>query len=474
MCYFALLFLLCLGTMGFGQSIAPRPNVVLVMADDQGWGDMAYNGHATLQTPNFDSAAAAGLRFDRFYAAAPVCSPTRASVLTGRHPNRSGVLQWGHPLRPQEVTLAELMHQAGYATAHFGKWHLGSVRSTSPVHPGMHGFQFWVSAPNYFDQDPILSKMGEAVRYTGESSLVTAAVATNWMRQQVAAEHRFLAVVWLGSPHAPHQGSSANLEIYKGNKDRHFLAEMTGMDAAFGTIRAALDELGVRNDTILWYCSDNGALRRVGSTGGFRGHKGQVYEGGLLVPAILEWPSRVKSHRATSVRCNTSDILPTLCELAGVSLPNRSYDGVSLVPLIDDRGTRCQPMGFWHFETHGIPVRAKELMQELWDAQQQGRELPPYAACLTAAELPDLPYSTDHFPGHAAWTDGDWKLHRIEHDQQVQWELYHLKRDPFETADCIQKYPDVRMSMQEPFLDWLESVVRSLNGEDYRERSPTP
>src|SRR5690606_35491207 len=121
---------------------------------------------------HFDEAAAAGLRFDRFYAAAPVCSPTRASVMTGRHPNRMGVFKWGHPIRPQEITIAEALKAAGYATAHFGKWHLGSVRNASPVHPGRNGFDEWLSAPNFYDNDAILSHRGKAVQTKGESSVV--------------------------------------------------------------------------------------------------------------------------------------------------------------------------------------------------------------------------------------------------------------------------------------------------------------
>ncbi len=123
-----------------------RPNIVLVMADDQGWGDMAYNGHPVVKTPNFDEAAKAGLRFDQFHAAAPVCSPTRASVMTGRTPNRIGVFKWGYPIRPQEITIAEALKTKGYATGHFGKWHLGDVRNDSPVHPGKNGFDEWLSA----------------------------------------------------------------------------------------------------------------------------------------------------------------------------------------------------------------------------------------------------------------------------------------------------------------------------------------
>ena len=181
-----------------------KPNIVLVMADDQGWGDMAYYGHPHLKTPNFDSAAATGLRFDRFYAAAPVCSPTRASVLTGRHPNRMGVFKWGFPIRPQERTIAEALKSVGYSTAHFGKWHLGSVRKNSPAHPGHNGFDEWLSAPNFYDNDPIMSDKGKAVQMQGESSFVAVDAAMKWMGKQVEIDRPFLAVVWFGSPHSPH------------------------------------------------------------------------------------------------------------------------------------------------------------------------------------------------------------------------------------------------------------------------------
>jgi arylsulfatase A-like enzyme len=118
----------------------PRPNFVLLMADDQGFGDVGYTGNPALKTPVLDEMAATALRCDRFYAAAPVCSPTRGSVLTGRHPNRFGCFKWGYPLRPEEVTLAEMLQQAGYDTGHFGKWHLGALDEGSPVSPGASGF----------------------------------------------------------------------------------------------------------------------------------------------------------------------------------------------------------------------------------------------------------------------------------------------------------------------------------------------
>ena len=139
---FLLTSTLCLGLASATGASLPTtsatnpPNFVLVMADDQGWGDMGYNGYPGLKTPNFDALAREGLRFDNFHAAAPVCSPTRGSVMTGRTPNRFGCFSWGHPLRPQEVTIAEALKKAGYRTGHFGKWHLGSVQKNSPVNPG--------------------------------------------------------------------------------------------------------------------------------------------------------------------------------------------------------------------------------------------------------------------------------------------------------------------------------------------------
>ena len=147
------------GARGGDAQAAELPNIVLCMADDQGWGDMAYNGHETLKTPHFDAMARETLRFDRFYAAAPVCSPTRGSVMTGRHPNRFGCFSWGHTLRPQEITVAEMLKKAGYVTGHFGKWHLGSVQVGSPVNPSASGVDTWVSAPNFFDNASTLAML---------------------------------------------------------------------------------------------------------------------------------------------------------------------------------------------------------------------------------------------------------------------------------------------------------------------------
>ncbi len=451
---------------------AEKPNVVLVMADDQGWGDMAYNGHSRLKTPNFDRMAGEALRFDRFYAAAPVCSPTRGAVMTGRHPNRFGCFKWGHPLRPQEITVAEALKTVGYTTGHFGKWHLGSVRKGSPVNPGASGFDRWLSAENFYDNDAILSREGVAVQMQGESSMLAVDAALEFIRDAAAAKRPFLAVVWFGSPHNPHQALDEDREPYQDlpTGNQHYLGEITGMDRAFGKLRGEIANLGIRDNTILWYTSDNGALPKVGSAGNFRGNKGQIYEGGLLVPAMLEWPAVIKSPRVTEIRCNSCDIYPTLLDIAGVKMENQPpLDGISLRPLLaGTMQSRGQGMGFWDHPTPGIGTPSDKWMAEVLAAQQTGAEPnDPEKLRLDAAEIKQK-YPEDEFPGHAAWIDEQWKLHRVsDKNGKLRLELYNLASDPQEAEDLAGDEPKRVEKMKAELEAWLLSVVRSLNGEDY-------
>jgi arylsulfatase A-like enzyme len=450
------------------------PNIVLVMADDQGWGDMAYNGHADLKTPNFDNFAKEGIRFDNFHAAAPVCSPTRGSVMTGRTPNRYGTFQPGSCIRPQEVTIAEALKTAGYRTGHFGKWHLGSVQKASPVCPGACGFDEWISAPNFFDLNPILSDQGKAVEFKGDSSDVTADVAINFIRKCTEEKQRFLTVVWFGSPHDPHQPLPQDKAIYAGlpEAQANFYGEITAMDRAFGRLRREIKTLGLRENTLLWFNSDNGALPKVGSTGpNRRGHKGEVYEGGLLVPCIIEWPSRFEGNRVVTTPCVTSDIYPTVLDIVDVTMPHQpQLDGISLVPLLDGKETkRPKPIGFWNLRRDFVKTPAAQWMKELLQDQRQGIEPnDPQRIRPDAAEIKN-PMPTDKFPGHAAWLDGDWKLHRIQNEKtgDITWEIYDLKTDPDENSNLIAEQPERLAHMRGELNDWLESVVSSYNGEDY-------
>ncbi len=462
----------CLAAVRGAAGATPaRPNMILCMADDQGWGDMAYNGHPVLKTPHFDRMAAEALRFDRFYAAAPVCTPTRGSVMTGRHPNRFGCFKWGRTLRPQEITIAEALKTAGYATGHFGKWHIGPVRKGSPLTPGRSGFDEWLSAPNFFDNDPILSRNGKAVQCEGESSMVTVDAALAFIEQHAKAKQPFLAVVWFGSPHGPHRAAQRDLALYEDQpkKDRHWLGEITGMDRAVGKLRAELRRLGIHENTLLWYTSDNGGLRTESSGG--RGRKGQIYEGGLRVPAILEWPARYPRHRASAVPCVTSDIYPTLLDLLGITMPDQPpLDGISLAPLLEgEMDERPEPIGFWDYPAGGHPVRAQQLNAKLLEAQKAGKEIDPHTFGHDAHKITKQ-YPPDTSRGHAAWLDWPWKLHRIEKKGgkgDVRWELYNLADDPMEKKNVADDHADRTARMRKALEAWQKRVVRSLNGEDY-------
>jgi arylsulfatase A-like enzyme len=434
---------------------------------------MAYNGHPHVKTPNFDAMAKEAIRFNLFHAAAPVCSPTRASVMTGRTPNRMATFKWGHPIRPQETTLAQVLKAAGYRTGHFGKWHLGSVQKDGLATPGKCGFDDWVSAPNFFDLDPVLSDRGKAVAFTGDSSDVTADLAVKFIRDCAAKKQPFLAVVWFGSPHNPHRALPDDGKPYADRPagEREFLGEITAMDRAFGRVRGELKALGLTNDTVLWYCSDNGALPKLGSSGGRRGNKGQVYEGGLLVPSLLEWPARYPKPRVIDLPCVTSDIYPTVLEWTGAKADRQPpLDGVSLVPVLDGKATtRAKPIGFWDHPTPGVATPTKAWMDELLADQKAGREPTDPARLFADAGKITTKHALDKFPGHAAWLDGSWKLHRIEAAKAdgVRWELYDLAADPKESRDLLAAEPKRAETMKKEVTAWLESVVKSLNGEDY-------
>ncbi len=463
-----------LGGLSIACNKSPRPakpNIILCMADDQGWGDMGYYDHPVLKTPHFDAMSREALRFDRFYAAAPVCSPTRGSVMTGRHPNRFGCFKWGHTLRPQEITVAEALKAACYVTGHFGKWHLGSVREGSPVNPGASGFDEWLSAPNFFDNDPILCRNGEAVQMQGESSMVTVDAALEFIRRFADDDRPFLAVVWFGSPHRPHESFPEYREMYSDQPKelQHFYGEITAMDAAFGKLRNTLNDLGVAENTLLWYCSDNGGLPGKGVTGG-RGAKADIYEGGLRVPALLQWPEKLKTHRILDMPSNTCDIYPTLLDIVGLDMTGQPpLDGISLLPLLQgSMNERPRPMGFWAHPTRGIRTPSAEWMAELLELQQKGLEISRESLDLDAGEIKET-YPMDHFPGHSAWLDWPWKLHRIEEENKtVTLELYNLENDPMEETD-LSLSEQARVDHMVPRLTgWLESVVHSLNGKDYQ------
>lgn len=448
-----------------------RPSFILCMADDQGWGDVGYNGNPIPKTPVLDRMAATGLRFDRFYSASSVCSPTRGSVMTGRNPNRFGCFSWGHTLRPQEVTIAEALRKAGYTTGHFGKWHLGSVRPESPVSPGNSGFDEWVSSPNFFENDPLLARNGKVEQFRGESSRVTVDAALDFIRKASGKKQPFLAVVWFGSPHNPHRASEETRALYPDLKPalQHYYGEVTGIDRAMGHLRTQIRELGIASNTLVWYTSDNGPqgpAGRPGSAGDLKGRKGTLWEGGIRVPTIIEWPARVRKPAATTIPCGTVDIYPTLLELAGAkaAAQPQPLDGMSLVPLLEGKLTRrAKPLGFWDYPVAGIRSPSADLLKE----QAEGKPSALYDD--SRAGQIDRQYPEDVLPGHAAWIDGAYKLHRIAaRNGTTTYQLFDLVNDRAETRDLAAEEPKRLQGMQSELEKWQKSVIRSLNGADYR------
>jgi len=415
-----------------GAVAASRPNIVLVMADDQGWGQVGYLNHPHLKTPHLDAMAANGLRMDRFYAGAPVCSPTRASVLTGRTNDRTGVRQHGYALHLQEMTIAHAAQKAGYATGHFGKWHLDGLRGAgapllkdNPYHPGHFGFDEWLTVTNFFDMNPIMSRMGDWEEFEGDSSEVAVDQALKFIEQQAKANQPSFTVIWYGSPHSPWEAFDAD-RYYTQEDDTysHHYGELVAMDRSIGTLRAKLRELGIADNTLVWFNSDNGGLADnfgPDAVGQLRGSKGTLYEGGLRVPGIIEWPTHI-NHRITSYPASTMDIMPTLVDL--LELPKNSMlevrDGVSLEPLFDNEiGPRKKPIGF-------------------------------------------------HFKEGAAMIDNNYKIIALTRGNG-NYLLYDLEKDFAEENDLFKKIPKVAKRMQEQLDTFIASVARSKEGADYPE-----
>jgi len=411
---------------------AERPNIILCMTDDQGWGDVSYNGLTKIKTPNLDSMAASGLRFNRFYAQQS-CSPARACLMTGRHQNRQGVFWPGQRLRVQESNLAQAMKRAGYVTAHFGKWHLNGVAgpgkiiaNDDPLSPLKMGFDESFSVTNYFETDWTFGHNGVAVRTKGDGSEVIVDQALRYIEKVAKRKKPFFTLIWFGSPHIPCTPLLKDLKAAGGSG---YYGELIAMDRSMGTLRAGLRKLGIADNTMLWFSSDNGgwlgnkAPINRGTNGPLRGQKADIWEGGIRVPAIIEWPAKITRPVITEIPAGLVDIYPTLVDLVGVDVPNqiKPIDGISLMPLL--RGTmtkRPKPMGFLKLQS-----------------------------------------------GPAAWSDNRFKLISPKKDR---WELYDLTVDISESNDIADRHPEVVKRMKAELQEWQESVANSFKGLDYPEK----
>ncbi len=479
---------------------AESPNFVLLMGDDHGWEETGYHGHPHVKTPVLDEIAATGLRLDRFHASHPSCSPTRASFLTGRHPNRMGTFAPGWSFRPEEVTLAHLLRKAGYQCGHFGKWHVGAVKKESPVSPGAMGFHEWLSHDNFFELNPSLSRNGGAPEvFQGESSEILVRECIQFIERARAENKPFLTILWFGSPHEPYSGLPADLALYddlpakygtkkvkltsnetggsttrpQGDVLRERYAEITAMDRAIGQLRTHLAAQGLKHDTLLSYSGDNGTSADAALASPHRGVKGQVYEAGTLVPGLIEWPARIRQPRTTSVRATTSDLLPTLCALTGQPLPDRPLDGIDLTPLLDGKMTeRPVPIQIWEYNTARFSSAKSEPYLDP-KLQEGTTPLAKLAGGKATRDFRNVRHSgeiTDaDFLGPRAIIDGRYKL--VIHEQkggEAKHEVFDLETDPAEKTNLLPDQPEKASALQSKLRDWQQSVLRSLTGADYR------
>ena len=460
------------------------PNIILLMSDDQGWGDVGYNGNTVVQTPSLDAMAAEGIRLDRFYSAAPVCSPTRASVLTGRHPFRYGIEWAGEGHLPQdEMTIAEVLQANGYSTGHFGKWHVGELSRTvnqsyfpgetaSPEHyspPWENGFDESFSTesmmPTYnpyyhvggdFGTDDYRHVQTEAVEanqvtggfrwrdhfwvgpgeiidawLSGDSSRIIMDRALEFIGSEVEQRKPFLAVVWFHTPHTPIVAGNDDRALYPDEsiEAQHWYGSITAMDREIGRLRTELQKLGIADNTLLWFNSDNGPsyIHDLNSAGPFKGKKAELTEGGIRVPAIVEWPAGLVGGRAVAAPISTSDIYPTLLAVAGLASPENQpdLDGIDVLPLLaGETEQRESPIAFQS------PIRGSDYV----------------------ADRRQLQY---------ALSDDVYKL--FSGDGGSTWELYDLLNDPSETQDVAANHMERVEGMKVQLEAWIESTRLDAN-----------
>ena len=486
---------LILLTLGFFlQAKEAKPNIILLMGDDHGWEEVGYNDHPYVKTPNLDKMASAGLRLDNFYAQ-PSCSPTRGSVLTGRHPNRYGIFRPGYSIRPKEITIAHLLKDAGYATAHFGKWHVGPVKKSSPTSPGAMGFEHWLSHDNFFEMDPVFSlNGGPPKKIYGESSEILIDEAMKYIEKKKDSEQPFLLVIWYGSPHEPYSGFETDLELYRDLPEKYSAtqvsltsnetglrvkrplrdvlieryAEITAMDRSIGKLRNGLKTLGLQDNTLLWYCGDNGIPPSGLRESRFRGLKGKVYENGIRVPAVIEWPAGIPKPLVSSVSTVTSDILPTLCKLAGATLPDVPLDGIDLVPMLaGEMKQRATPIAIWNFPVEtsqgGKPYIDPELQKGTTPLVKKMRGL--FTRNFRNDHHPKI--SKGNFNGARAIISGDHKL-VIDGDKNTGVELFNLRNDVAESKNLSESQPTMLKKLKKEMRDWQASVLNSLMEVDYQ------
>lgn len=424
----------CLATTAFCST--SRPNVLVILTDDQGFGDAGFNGNPVLKTPNLDALAKRGVVFTDFLAS-PTCSPSRAALLTGRHEFRSGVthtIEGRNVLRAGLPTMADAFRRAGYRTAIFGKWHLGEPH---PFHPLDRGFQHALlvgggatgQTPDFWDNtmfDPHLQENGVWKPFRGYMTGIFVEEALRWIRQD---KEPWFCYLPLNAPHVPLQISDEWAAPYLAEGLSGRLAKFYGMisnlDAEVGRLLAELEKNGGAENTIVVFLGDNGTALggdpQPGEfTGGLRGTKGSAYQGGVRVPAVFSWPGHFPADRRVNTLAGLCDVLPTLgqlCQLDLESMP--TPDGRSLAPILLSE----KPPADW-------PDRFLHTHVARWSSGTPAEELP--------------------FRNSS--------IRNQRHSLVNGTELYDLENDSGETKDISGEHPEIRDRLRAAHLAWWDGV----------------
>jgi len=422
-----LFFVLCIANIQTLLSAA-RPDVVLVMLDDSGYTDFGCYG-SKVDTPNIDAFAKEGIRFTDCHAAAPNCSPSRAGMLTGRIPPRVGLYSYIPPNHPmhlpdEEITIAEILKKEGYATGHFGKWHLSSLEYREQPGPNQQGFDHSLGTsnnakPNHLNPVNFV-RNGEAIgQVKGYSCQVVVDETNEWM-EKVPKEQNLFACVWFHEPHSRIASPPELVAKYEARgmkkKDALYYANIENVDIAFGRLMNKLKELGREENAFVFLTSDNGGVNAF-SNQGLRGKKSFVYEGGQRDAGILRWPKKIPVGQIRHETISHLDLLPTLCDATEVARPKGvKLDGTSWMPMLNGKCLdRTQPL-FWFF--YRVEPAAAMRMGDY--------------SLLGYLEKPPKKFSHGLSPVDMPW---------IKQAKIVSYELYNLREDLAQTKDLSKSHP---------------------------------
>ncbi|MEX1042553.1 MAG: sulfatase-like hydrolase/transferase [Pirellulaceae bacterium] len=412
------------------------PNIVLIVTDDQGYWDTGVSGNEKIDTPAMDRLAKEGVTLDRFYAS-PVCSLTRAGLMTGRYYLRTGLYNTrfgGDTVSTAEVMLPQLLQKAGYRTGLFGKWHLGQYPGHQPHQRGFdefmghyHGHIERYSLPDQLVQN---GQPAEARGYVAD--LFTDA-ALDFI--QAESDQPFFCYLAFNTPHSPFLLDTTHFAQAEGDKlitkylarglpirEARIYAMVERIDQNVERLLEVLDEQGLSENTVVCFTGDNGGVS-LGFNAGLRGRKASVYEGGVRVPFFVRWPDRIPAGKKLVTQTSHVDLLPTFCELAGAAVPqDRPIDGLSLMPLLSSGQEQPHHTHVYH----------------TWDRYHPN---------------PDRRWAV---------SDGVWKLmcqvgNEVENPAD-HWRLFNLKEDPGESNNQIKKHPEIATRLREEFLRWFEEV----------------